>query len=56
MIQELDVSEAFENLTISMIGAESETSNTRLPLIPRGQVLSNSTTVKLPIVFKFSNE
>ena len=36
MIQELDVNEAFESLTIDMIGAESETSNTRLPPFPRG--------------------
>ena len=56
MIQELDVNEAFGKLTISMIRAESEASNTCLPPFPRRQVLNNWTAIELPVVFKFSNE
>ena len=56
MIQELDVNGAFRSLTIGMIGAEPEASNTGLPPFPCGQILNNWTTVELPVVFKFSNE
>ena len=52
MTQKLDMNGTFESLTISMIRAEPEASNTRLPPFPRGQVLNNWAA----IVFKFFNE
>ena len=56
MIREMDVNKAFGSLTIGMIGAESEASNTGLPPFPRRQVLNNWTVIELPVIFKFSNE
>ena len=52
-----EVDKAFESLSIDMIEVEDkEASNTRLLSFPWGQTLDNWTTVKLPVVFKLSNE
>ena len=40
--QEISVDEAFESLSIDMVEVrDQETSNTRLPPFPRGQILDN---------------
>ena len=55
--REISVDEAFESLSIDMIEVrDQEASNTRLPPFPKGQMLDNWTTVKLPVIFKLSNE
>ena len=55
--REISVDEAFGSLSIDMVDVgDQEASNTRLPPFSKGQMLDNWTTVKLPVIFKLSNE
>ena len=57
MDADMDVNEAFESLTIGMIGAdEPKARNIGLPPFSCGHVLNNWTTIELSVVFKFDNE
>ena len=52
-----EVDKAFGSLSIDMVEVgDQEASNTRLPPLPRGQILDNWTIVELLVVFKLSNE
>ena len=49
--------ETFGSLSIAMVEVENQgATDTRLPPFPRGQILNNWTSIKLPVVFKFQNE
>ena len=49
--------ETFESLSIDMVEVEDQKAkDTGLPPFPRGQVLNNWTSIKLPVVFKFQNK
>ena len=53
----VDIVETFRSLSIDMVEVEDqEADDIGLPPFPRGQTLSNWTSVELPIVFKFQNE
>ena len=53
----VDIAETFGSLSIDMAEMEDqEAKDTGLPPFPRGQTLSNWTSIKLPVVFKFLNE
>ena len=53
----VDIAETFGSLSIDMVEVEDqEAEDIGLPPFPRGQTLSNWTSIKLPVVFKFPNE
>ena len=53
----VDIAETFGSLNINMVEVgDQEAKDTGLPPFPRGQTLSNWTSIELPVVFKFSNE
>ena len=52
-----DMAETFGSLSIDMVEVEDQkVKDTRLPPFPRGQTLSNWTSIELPVVFKSQNE
>ena len=53
----VDIVETFGSLSIDMVEVEDqEAEDIGLPPFPRGQTLSNWTSIELPVVFKFPNE
>ena len=53
----VDITETLRSLSIDMVKVEDqEVKDTRLPPFPRGQTLSNWTSIELPVVFRFHNE
>ena len=53
----VDIAKTFGSLSIDMVEVEDQgAKDTRLPPFPRGQTLSNWTSIELPVVFRFHNE
>ena len=53
----VDIAETFGSLSIDIVEVEDQRAkNTGLPPFPRGQTLSNWTSIELLVVFKFPNE
>ena len=53
----IDIAETFGSLSIDMVEVEDqEAKDTGLSPFPRGQTLSNWTSIELPIVFRFHND
>ena len=51
------IAETVGNLSVDMVEVEDqEAKDVGLPPFPRGQILSNWTSIELPVVFRFHNK